>query len=549
MRRILLTALVVLGAGAAAFLAMGAGGDGKPQYWVELDNAFGLIQGGDLKIAGVRAGKITALKLDKRTKRALVGFRVDRTGFGSLRTDVRCDVRPQSLIGEYFVDCLPGTARTVLKPGSTIPVSHTTSTVAPDLVNDVLRLPYRERLRIVVNELGAAVAGNGDNLNAAIRRASPALRETDRVLAILARQNQVLANLTRNADRVVGDLAANRRDVARFVVTARNTAEAAARRRAQIAEGLRRLPGFLEQLGPAMRSLGTVADEQTPALRTLQASAGQLKRFFDQLGPFADASRPAVAALGRASATGDHAVKAATPVVAELDRFSTGTPELAKNLAIVLEHLDDRKHAVEADPRSPGGKGYTGLEALLEYVYDQTLSTNVYDSTVHMLKVAPIVGGNCVSYADVARAKKYADECAATLGPNQPGLNFVDTTNPDGAGEARTRSHVDRRIVGPHDGPLPGVAPAPAPAGGDSQPAQGGDQPQAPSAPSVPSAPQPPALPHLPDLLPRRGGQPSQPLLPGSSGNRSGGGGVLGLGARTSNRRSEERLLAYLLAP
>ena len=37
----------------------------------QFDNAFGLIQGGDLKIAGVRAGKITDIKLDKRTKHAL----------------------------------------------------------------------------------------------------------------------------------------------------------------------------------------------------------------------------------------------------------------------------------------------------------------------------------------------------------------------------------------------------------------------------------------------------------------------------------------------
>ena len=57
----------------------------KGKYWVEFDNAFGLIQGGDLKVAGVRAGKITDIKLDKRTKHALVGFKIDKNGFGSLR--------------------------------------------------------------------------------------------------------------------------------------------------------------------------------------------------------------------------------------------------------------------------------------------------------------------------------------------------------------------------------------------------------------------------------------------------------------------------------
>ena len=83
----------------------------KAQYWAEFDNAFGLAEGGDLKIAGVRAGTVTDLELDKRTLHAKVGFRVTQNGFGSLRTDTTCETRPQSLIGEYFLDCDPGTAK------------------------------------------------------------------------------------------------------------------------------------------------------------------------------------------------------------------------------------------------------------------------------------------------------------------------------------------------------------------------------------------------------------------------------------------------------
>ena len=152
-------------------------------------------------MAGVRAGKITDIKLDKRTKHALIGFKIDKNGFGSLRSDAFCESRPQSLIGEYFVDCQPGTAKQELKPGAVIPVSRTASTVAPDLVNDILRRPYRERLSLIIGSLGAGVAGNAENLNAAIRRASPALRETDKVLATLGAQNKILGDLTVNADR------------------------------------------------------------------------------------------------------------------------------------------------------------------------------------------------------------------------------------------------------------------------------------------------------------------------------------------------------------
>ena len=73
MKRAIATALVLVAAGAFALLAGGAKSDnGSKRYWVQLDNAFGLIAGGDMKIAGVRAGKITDLKVDRRAKKALV---------------------------------------------------------------------------------------------------------------------------------------------------------------------------------------------------------------------------------------------------------------------------------------------------------------------------------------------------------------------------------------------------------------------------------------------------------------------------------------------
>ena len=53
----------------------------------------------------------------------------------------------------------------------------------------------------------------------------------------------------------------------------------------------------------------------------------------------------------------------------------------------MLEHLNDRKHAVEKDPRSPGGQGYTGFEAVLQWVFDQTKAINIYDKNGYILKV------------------------------------------------------------------------------------------------------------------------------------------------------------------
>ena len=45
---------------------------------------------------------------------------------------------------------------------------------------DITRLPQQQRLQLVIAGLGAGLAGNGQELNAALLRADPALQQTDR---------------------------------------------------------------------------------------------------------------------------------------------------------------------------------------------------------------------------------------------------------------------------------------------------------------------------------------------------------------------------------
>ena len=478
MRRVIATLLILAGVGAFALLAGGAKSDeGAKRYWVQLDNAFGIIPGVDMKLAGVRAGKITDLKVDRRAKKALVEFEVDqKPGFKTLRTDVTCETRPQSLIGEYFLDCQPGSSPTELKPGSTIPVKQTFSTIPPDLVNNVLRLPQRERLRIILNEFGTGLAARGQDLNVAIRRGVPAIRETDKLLAILARQNQVLADLTKNADEVITALANNHTNVGRWVVEARDTAAASAERQADIAGTFHRLPDFLEELTPTMRELGRAVDAQTPALRDLNASAGQLERFFNDLGPFSEASRPSFRSLGEASVVGRQAAVAAKPTVAELRRFARNTPELGKNLAIVLEDLYSRDRAVEKDARAPGeNTGWNGFEALLGYVFWQSQAINIFDRNGYILKVA-VYDNQCGNYQNaesIKTDKALADACRSQLGPTQPGINAPDVSLAPGqtkaTGAESTHVRDDARAL---DGAEHAAGPPPAPAAPPRPPGQ-----------------------------------------------------------------------------
>src|SRR4051794_2181078 len=449
MRRVAVAG-VVLAACALAFVLAGAsGGGGKGmRFKIEFDNAFGLTKGGDLKIAGVRAGKTTSFDITSGPRpKAVVDAEITEPGMADLRKDARCSIKPQSLIGEYFVDCQPGASKQMLRDGGHVPVAHTVSTIPIDLVNNILRRPYRERLRLIINELGAGLAGRPQDLNDVIKRAHPGLRETTKTLRILGAQTQTIEPLVGNSDTVLAALARRKTDVSRFVHEARNTAEVTATRRAELARTFNRLPAFLGELRPYMARLGDLTEAQTPLLRNLRASSGDLDLFLKRLKPFSGAARPALLRLGRASAEGSRAVRKTRRDVAELRRLARGAPGLPKPLRQFLTSIDDRRRATEPDPRAkatgppapdpphiPSGSqgGFTGMEALWDSFYWQALSTTALDSTGHILRLTAIVN-QCSPY-QVTRQGNEAlfNNCNEWLGPNQPGITTPDPTEISG---------------------------------------------------------------------------------------------------------------------
>ena len=57
----------------------------------------------------------------------------------------------------------------------TVPLRRNEVPVDLDLVFASMRMPYRQRLSLIVNELGTGLAGRPRELNDAIRQANPAL--------------------------------------------------------------------------------------------------------------------------------------------------------------------------------------------------------------------------------------------------------------------------------------------------------------------------------------------------------------------------------------
>jgi ABC-type transporter Mla subunit MlaD len=406
MRRIFAIAVLAASAVAALVFGVGASDDSGAGYEVRaiFDNVSGAVEGEDVKVAGARVGAIKDLDVTPE-KKAILVFEVEEPGFAPFHADAHCTIRPQSLIGEKFVECDPGRADAPAldevpegEDGAgqaMLPLERTSSPVDLDLINDIMRLPYRSRLALLINEFGTALAGRGAELNAVIHRANPALRETDKVLKILAGQNRTLAQLAVNGDRALGPLAREREHVGNFIVKANETAQATAERRGELGETFEKLPRFLSELKPTMQDLGALSDQMTPVISDLGDAAPGLNRFILALGPFSRQSVPALESLGDAVEVGGPALVDSEPLFNDLRDFGVDANPVSRNLSRLLTSFDKTG----------------GIERLMDYIFFQTTAINGFDSVSHYLRAGLIAAASCTRYATTV-----AFGCESTFG-------------------------------------------------------------------------------------------------------------------------------------
>jgi ABC-type transporter Mla subunit MlaD len=392
MRRLALIALVLVAAGVAAAVASASGSSGSGTYRVRaiFDDASFAVSGEQVRVAGAPVGSIASLEVTQN-KQAAVTLAIDDARFTPFHANATCAIRPQSLIGEMYVDCNPGSTvapdlhRITSGPGAGtyyLPVLRTHSPVDFDISQDIYREPVAQRLAIILNELGTGLAARGSDLNAVIHRADPALANTDQVLKILADQNRALAKLATDSAAVLTPLAKQRRALADFIVQANTTAVASAQRASDISRSIQLLPGFLRQLRPLMVDLGTLADQGTPVASELNASASALGREFTELTPFAKAARTSLIALGDAAAKSQGPLLATLPLDRRLQRLGNQTAPAAT----LLDRLT-------ASLNKSGAIGQ--LMALLFY---GTNAANGFDSLGHYVRDELLVS-NCTGYA------------------------------------------------------------------------------------------------------------------------------------------------------
>jgi phospholipid/cholesterol/gamma-HCH transport system substrate-binding protein len=411
MRRLLLPLALI--AAVVAVVLLAAGRDDDDAYLVRaiFDNSNFLVEGEEVRVAGATVGTIESVDVtrpgeigsyeDGRPRaipgKAVLVMKIEDPGFRDFRRDATCIIRPQSLIGEKFIDCRPTLPRA---PGSRpapplreigegqpgegqylLPLENNSSTVDPDLINNIYRLPYAQRFRLILNELGAGLAGRGEDIEAAVERANPVLRDANRLLGTLARQRSQLAQLSSDSQRILAALARERTSVAGFFSNAGAAAQASAERGPQLEASLRRLPAFLREFRATMRGLEGFSDAAAPVFTELGRSAPSLTGLTEALVPFSAASTVALKSLGAAGAEAGPLIRAADPVVVKTRNLARSGAEPTTNLAKFL--VSTKKSG--------------GWDGLVDLIYNTTASFNEFDQYGHFGR-ALITLSNCTDY-------------------------------------------------------------------------------------------------------------------------------------------------------
>jgi phospholipid/cholesterol/gamma-HCH transport system substrate-binding protein len=428
MRRLLIAGALVAAVVVVVLLVSGGGGSNGYVVRAIFDNGAFMVPGEQVRVAGANVGTIESVSVSlpgeavayhegkavEKPGKAVIVMDITDPGFQDFRQDASCLIRPQSLIGERFVDCRPTLPRAPGSPAPPplkkiesgpgagqylLPLGNNGTSVDPDLINDIQTLPYAQRFRLVLNELGAGLAGRGEDLEVLVKRANPVLRDVDRLFGILSAQRNQLAQLASDSETILGPLSRERSHVAGFITNAGAAAQASSEKGPQLEEALQKFPSFLRQFRTTMHSLQGFAVAGTPLFEYLGEAAPSLTDATRTLTPFSEALTVSLKSLGKAG-------EASGPVFAEAEPVVVKAGELAKTGVVPTEELAKLLVSLKKT------KGWDGL---VELIYNTTASLNGFDQYGHFGRTL-VTLSNCVEYQANRGGQS---ECTARFnGPN-----------------------------------------------------------------------------------------------------------------------------------
>ncbi len=279
----------------AGWLAFG----GRDAYTVSFRFTDGgqLVQGGLVEVAGVKIGTIKKISMTDDGQ-ADVEAEITDDRFTPFRRGTKATIRAvgqATLTNRYIALTLPADDAPELPSGSVIGQDATTPIVDLDAILSSATPEVRADLRALFSRGAELYAGSGSkDLNRLLERLNPALAQTNELFGELAEDRRTLARLLETSATTAQAVAARSADVRSAVRGSAVAFGALADEREALSRSLVRAPAVLRQAGSTLQAAAGTVSEIRPTLRALPAAQPSLQATLRRLPPTFRELTPAV---------------------------------------------------------------------------------------------------------------------------------------------------------------------------------------------------------------------------------------------------------------
>lgn len=254
----------------------------------EFSDASGMRVGDDVKLAGVKVGRVTGIEADREHGRVIVEWVVN-SGI-DLGPDTRAEIALETLLGSKYLR-LSGP---VVKPfmadlpteRRTIPIERTSTPFdvfeLTRVATNSIEATHKEQLNEFINQLAEVTEGKAGSVRQLVEG-------IDRVAGAINERDEELRSLLRRADDVSATLADKDQELVQLIDASQGILALISQRRDDLATALGEGSNAVEALSRVLREhsdeLDRILDTLHPTLDVVDANFDDLNVALAVLGP------------------------------------------------------------------------------------------------------------------------------------------------------------------------------------------------------------------------------------------------------------------------
>lgn len=294
----------------------------------EFNDVKGVFPGGhQVRINGVKVGVVSESKLVDG--RAVLTLKIEEK-WGPIYKNAKMRIRPVTPLQDLYVNVTDRGDRSAgeATKGDIIAAQQTQTPVDISRVLNTFSADTRERMTVLLSELGRGLDDGGVKLRESFAAAAPFLRVAERTTKLLAKRDRNVRRLVHNFGTLSDALAKKDKELNTFVTAGNATLGELARNDERFGATFTSLAQLMPVMRSSFASVRSLSGELDPALRSLAPVAAELESGLEGLERFGSDARPALRAL--------------RPAVRDLDVMAKQLSPTSKSLSTSLTRLSEQ---------------------------------------------------------------------------------------------------------------------------------------------------------------------------------------------------------------